>query len=866
MKFSLSWLKQHLDTTASLTEICDKLTAIGLEVEGVEDHGKKLAPFIVAQIVEAVPHPNADRLRVCKVDTGKEILQVVCGAPNARAGIRVVLARPGDVMPDSGEALKKGTIRGIESCGMMCAVDELGIGDKHDGILELGADAPLGGSFATYAGYDDAVIDINLTPNRPDCAGVYGIARDLAAAGLGKLKPLDTAPVKGKESSRIKVQLDFPKNDKACPLFVGRLIRNIKNGPSPEWLRRRLIAVGLRPISALVDITNYMTLDCARPLHVFDAKKIKGNLRVYPAQGGESLDALNGKSYTLEAGMTVIGDDTGVLSLGGIMGGISSSCSAETTEVFIESAYFDPLRTALTGRALQLSSDARYRFERGVDPLFTAPGAELATKLVLELCGTKETIVSNLEIAGTVTARTDAIKLDVKKCLKHTGVDVPEAEQTEILKKLGFTITKPPSFPRKRESSASDSEHTKPATVPTEPQSIIRATDSAQLDSRLRGNDEFVALSVIPPSWRPDIEGAADLVEEIIRIKGYDNLPATSLSRRDCSAPASAGATATAPLPHPQSVTQVAIDTEDRRAHAARRALAAQGLMESVTWSFMSSAIAAQFGDVNPDLRLVNPISSDLDVMRPSILGNLISAAKRNADRGFADVGLFEVGPIFKNPTPEGQTIVATALRVGNTPRNWATPTRPVDAFDAKSDALAALTAAGAPVASLQITTDAPNWYHPGRSGVLRLGANILATFGEIHPQVIEACDASGPVVGCEIFLANIPAPRSNGTAKPLLKLDALQSVSRDFAFVVDRSVTAAKLIQAIKAADKNLIREVALFDVYEGDKIASGKKSLALSVTLQPTDKTLTDAEIDALAAKITASVTKATGAVLRG
>jgi phenylalanyl-tRNA synthetase beta chain len=484
----------------------------------------------------------------------------------------------------------------------------------------------------------------------------------------------------------------------------------------------------------------------------------------------------------------------------------------------------------------------------------------------LELCGTKETIVSNLEIAGTVTARTDAIKLDVKKCLKHTGVDVPEAEQTEILKKLGFTITKPPSFPRKRESSASDSEHTKPATVPTEPQSIIRATDSAQLDSRLRGNDEFVALSVIPPSWRPDIEGAADLVEEIIRIKGYDNLPATSLSRRDCSAPASAGATATAPLPHPQSVTQVAIDTEDRRAHAARRALAAQGLMESVTWSFMSSAIAAQFGDVNPDLRLVNPISSDLDVMRPSILGNLISAAKRNADRGFADVGLFEVGPIFKNPTPEGQTIVATALRVGNTPRNWATPTRPVDAFDAKSDALAALTAAGAPVASLQITTDAPNWYHPGRSGVLRLGANILATFGEIHPQVIEACDASGPVVGCEIFLANIPAPRSNGTAKPLLKLDALQSVSRDFAFVVDRSVTAAKLIQAIKAADKNLIREVALFDVYEGDKIASGKKSLALSVTLQPTDKTLTDAEIDALAAKITASVTKATGAVLRG
>ena len=800
MKFSLSWLRQHLDTSASLTEICDKLTALGLEVEGVEDPGKKLAPFIVAQILEAVQHPNADRLRICTVDTGKEKLQVVCGAPNARAGIKVVLARPGDVMPDSGEALKKGSIRGVESNGMLCAVDELGIGDAHEGILELGADAPVGGSFATYAGYDDAVIEINLTPNRPDCAGVLGIARDLAAAGMGKLKPIDITPVTGTEPSRIKVSLDFPQGNQACPLFVGRLIRNIQNRQSPEWLQRRLRAIGLRPISALVDITNYLTFDCARPLHVFDAKKIKGNLWVRPAKGGENLEALNGKTYVLEQGMTVIGDDTGVLSLAGIMGGLSSSCDETTTDVFIEAAYFNPIRTALTGRALQITSDARYRFERGVDPLFTLPGAELATKLILELCGTPETTVSTLEIAGKVFAQEKILTLDPKKCLKHTGVDVSEAEQEKILTLLGFDV-----------------------------------------------KHQNGTLHVTAPSWRPDIEGVSDLIEEIIRVKGYEHLPVTS-------------------LPQLQAVTQSAIDAQDVRINAARRALASQGLMEAVTWSFMPSTIAAQFGGGGEDLRLANPISSDLDVMRPSILGNLIQAAKRNADKGFADVALFEIGPVFKNQTPEGQSTVATVLRAGHTPRHWDVPTRAVDAFDAKNDALAALAAAGAPVASLQITTDAPVWYHPGRSGVLRLGPNVLATFGEIHPSVLTACDAAAPVVGCEIFLANIPAARSSGTAKPLLKLESLQPVSRDFAFVVDRGVTAAKLVKAIKDADKNLIREVTLFDVYEGEKVATDKKSVALSVTLQPADKSLTDAEIEAVAAKITASVGKATGAVLRG
>ncbi len=852
MKFTLSWLKNHLDTTASLEAICEKLTAIGLEVENVTDPGKALAPFIIAHVLTAEKHPDADRLKVTTVDTGKEKLQVVCGAPNCRAGLKVVLARPGDVMPDSGEALKKGVIRGVESQGMLCASDELGLGEEHAGIIELPDDAPIGESFAKYAGYNDPVIEINLTPNRPDCAGVHGIARDLAAAGIGKLKPIEIKPIKGKEKSPIAVKLEFEETNlpdgrsdslplvgrvgergvrqepnsnstgssrgspphltsptrgeehhrppgNPCPLFVGRLIRNVKNGPSPQWLQDRLRAIGLRPISALVDITNFITFACARPLHVFDAQKIKGNLWVRPAKGGEKLDALNGNSYTLEAGMTVIGDDTGVLSLAGIMGGKSSSCDAATTDVFIESALFDASRTARTGRALQISSDARYRFERGVDPEFTIPGAELATQLVIEFCGTPETITYDLEIAGKVPDTKRVINFDARKCQQLAGLDVPESTQVQIFSVLGFQV----------ESVGSK-------------------------------------LNVVPPSWRPDIEGAADLVEEIIRIKGFEHIPATPLIRS-------------------QTAITTALDTLDQRANAARRALAAQGLMEAVTWSFMPGKIAALFGQLDPNLKLMNPISADLDVMRPSILGNLIMAAKRNADRGFADVGLFEVGPVYKNATPEGQELIAAALRAGSSPRHWTAPARPVDAFDAKADAIAALAAAGAPVASLQVTTEAPAWYHPGRSGCLRLGPALLATFGEIHPSVLAACDAAEPMVACEIFIAGIPQSRSTSTARPLLKLEPLQAVHRDFAFVVDRDVTAAKLIKAIKDADKNLIRDVTVFDVYEGERVAAEKKSVALSVTLQPTDKSLTDAEIDQISSRITAAVTKATGAALR-
>ncbi|MDP9128222.1 MAG: phenylalanine--tRNA ligase subunit beta [Pseudomonadota bacterium] len=799
MKFTLAWLKQHLDTEAPLQAICDRLTALGLEVENVDDPGKTLAPFIIAHVLSAEKHPQADRLKVARVDTGKERLQVVCGAPNCRAGIKAVLARPGDVMPDSGEALKKGVIRGVESQGMLCAADELRLGDEHAGIIELPDDAPVGESYARYAGYDDPVIEINLTPNRPDCAGVRGIARDLAAAGMGKFKPLDQSVVKGSGPSSIKVKRDFPSDaEDACPLFAGRLVRNIKNGPSPAWLQQRLRAVGLRPISALVDITNYLTFDLARPLHVFDAKKLAGHLVLRLAKDGESFLGLNGKNYTLREGMTVIADESGVVSLAGIMGGSSSACDEQTTDVFIESAYFSAARTARAGRTLQVSSDARYRFERGVDPMFTIPGIEIATRLLLDLCATSETLVSDLEVAGATPDRKNIVTLDPSKCRTHAGVDVPEQEQARILEALGFGVK----------------------------------MNSAK-------------LVVEAPSWRPDIESPADLVEEILRVKGYEHIPATHLTHLD-------------------PVTVSAIDSQDARASACRRALASRGLLETVTWAFMSSVIAEPFWPKDLSLRLVNPISSDLDMMRPTVVANLVQAAQRNAARGFADVGLFEIGPIYKSALPEGQETIATTLRAGATPRHWAEASRAVDVFDAKADALTALAAAGAPVGSLQITPEGPAWYHPGRCGSLRLGPVVLAVFGELHPAVLAACDAKGPMVASEVFIAAIPQSRG-AAARPLLKLEALQPVTRDFAFLVDRTVTAAKLIKAVKDADKGLIRDVAVFDVYEGTNIEADKKSVAFTVTLQPSDKSLTEGELEAVSAKITDAMAKTAGATLR-
>ncbi len=801
MKFSLSWLKDHLETDAALDRICDTLTALGLEVEGVEDRAKALAPFAVAHVVSAERHPNADKLQVCMVDTGAGTIQVVCGAPNARAGLKVVLAPVGTTMPDGELTIKKGVIRGVESNGMLVSERELGLSDEHHGIIELPDDAPLGTSYAKLMGLDDPVIEIALTPDRADCAGVRGIARDLAAAGVGSLKPLsgghiESAPVKGAMASPVGVTIE---DLAACPLFVGRYISGVKNGSSPRWLQDKLSAVGLRPISALVDVTNYLCLDIARPLHVFDADTLAGGIVARISQAGETLKALNGKDYTLDDAMTVIADRDGVLGLAGVIGGEPSGCTEETVNVFIECALFDPVRTAATGRKLGIDSDARYRFERGVDPGAVFESIERTTRLIVEMCGGTP---SDLVVAGAEPKWQRQITLRTARVAQLGGVDVPVAEQKRILTVLGFA----------------------PAV------------------------HEDGHITVPVPSWRGDVEGEADLVEEVLRVHGYDKIPVTPMAR-------------------PHAITRPAVTPRQRRLGFARRTLAARGLNEAVTWSFLSAATAVHFGGVPDELRLLNPISADLDVMRPSLLPNLIAASGRNADRGWADVGLFEVGPAFRDGTPEGQDIVAGGVRAGAmVPRHWAVPARPVDVFDAKADALAVLEAVGAPGGNLQITTDAPGWYHPGRSGVLRLGAAMLGRFGEIHPGVLEALGVKGPLVGFEVFLDAVPQSKKKaGTARALLKLSAFQPIRRDFAFVVDQSVEADKVIRAARGADKALVREVAVFDRYQGPGVEPGKKSLAFTVTLQPLDKTLTEAEIEAVAGKIKVAVEKATGGVLR-
>ncbi len=801
MKFTLSWLKEHLETSASLQDITERLTMLGLEVESVTDRAKILAPFSIARIVSAEKHPNADRLKVCVVDNGKEQVNVVCGAPNAREGLVGVFAPVGTYIPGSDITLKKGNIRGAESNGMMCSAAELQTADDSEGIIELPADVPVGLPYAPYAKLDDPVIEIKLTPNRADCTGVRGIARDLAAAGLGQLKPLTVKPVPGVAQSAIAVTLDFLAEAKnACPHFTGRHIRNIKNGQSPEWLQRRLRAIGLRPISALVDITNYLTHDLARPLHVFDAQKVKGNLSLRLAKPGEKLVALNEKTYDLTPDAVVIADDSGAISLGGIMGGASTGCDEQTVDVFLEAAWFDPIRIARVGRQLQINSDARYRFERGVDPVFTQQGTELATQLIQDLCGTPQTTVSLMVVAGAAPQHERACSLRPERCAGLVGVNVPLMEQQRILAALGF----------------------QPA---------------------MQGG----RIDVTVPSWRPDIVGEADLVEEIIRVHGFEQIPATSLPRH-------------------QAVASAAVTMPQRRVAVAKRALAVQGLLEAVTWSFMPSAKAALFRVTEETVRLQNPISADLDLMRPSILGNLLEAAQRNAARGFPDIGLFEVGPVYHGARPEAQKTVATLLRVGQNPRHWSGKPRVTDVYDVKADALAALAALGVNVAVLQITADAPGYYHPGQSGSLRQGTNVLATFGALHPQLLQAYDVTQAVAGAEIWLDALPVPKSSGTAKPALILPSLHAVTRDFAFVVDETVTADKLTKAVRQADKNLIIDVTLFDVYAGSSLGVGKKSLALSVTLQPKEQTLTDEQLEQISATIVAAVAKATGAVLRG
>jgi len=745
MKFTLSWLKDHIKTDAPLDQIVATLTKIGLEVEHVDDKSSALKDFVIARVVEAKPHPNAGRLRVCLVDAGgAALVQVVCGAPNARTGMKSVFAPPGAHIPGKKITLGKGVIRGVESNGMLCSGTELEVSEDHDGILDLPDAAPVGADYAQWASLDDPLIEIDLLPNRPDAAGINGIARDLAAAGLGKLKSEAIAPVEGGFSCPVAVRLDFaPEDTHLAPAFALRLVKGVHNGQSPDWMQSRLKAIGLRPINALVDITNYLIFDRARPLHVFDAKKVMGNLTVRRAKPGEELTALDGRTYRLDADNVVIADDAGVESLAGIMGGQASGCHAATTDVLIESALWDPVNIARSGRRLGINSDARYRFERGVDPAFCLPGLELATRLVVELCGG---VVSQITLAGRIPRPGQRIMFPWSQVKRLTGLELDSSEMAGILESLGFEL------------------------------------------ADFAGTAEEVVVKV--PSFRPDIEGTADLVEEIVRIAGLDRVLPVQMPRA-----------------RGQDVAGPVLTLLQKRVRSAKRALAANGLVEAVTWSFVSRQRALMFSGGASSLALANPIAPELSDMRPSLLPGLIAAAQRNADRGHGDVALFEVGQIFLGDDAEGQKIAASAIRRGmakeeGTGRHWSMPSAGVDLFDAKADAFALLSALGVPPRGLQLISGGPAWFHPGRSATLQLGPkNVIGAFGEIHPRTLEAMGAEGLVAGFEFLLNDI-----------------------------------------------------------------TGKKSVAISVTLQPREKTLTEAEIDAAAGKIVAEVAKKTGASLRG
>jgi len=802
MKFTLSWLKEHLDTSASLDEIVDRLTMIGLEVERVEDKAAQLKPLVVASVISAEKHPNADRLRVCMVDIGTGApVQVVCGAPNARGGMKAVFAPPGTYIPGKKITLGIGKIRDVESRGMLISGAEIEVSDDADGIIELPADAPVGRHYAEWAGLNEPVVEINLTPNRPDCTGVNGIARDLGATLIGDYKENAPKRIEGKFPCPVKVQIDAPE---LCPAFALRLVRGVKNGPSPEWLQKRLTAIGLRPINALVDITNFITFDRGRPLHVFDAKKVKGNLTVRRAQNGETLLALDGRTYELDQGMCVIADERAVESLAGIMGGEESGCDENTTDVLTESALWNELNIAQTGRKLGINTDARYRFERGVDPNFTIPGLELATKLVLDFCGGEP---SEIFVAGDPGAKDKVIDFPLSELPRLSGLKLPLADMRRILEKLGFFIA---------------------------------------------GQGDRVKVAV--PSWRPDVHGRADIVEEIVRIVGVDKVPPT-------------------PFPRGDNARKPVLTPIQLRTRKAKRALAARGLVEAVTWSFVSKREAELFGGGSAELALANPIAAELSDMRPSLMPGLLTAAQRNADRGYGDVALFEVGLIFRGDRPEDQFTAATGIRRAlakpdGAGRHWSRTAQSVDAFDAKADAFAVLAAIGAPMQALQIVPGGPAWLHPGRSGTIQMGPkNVIGHFGELHPRTLAALKAEGPLVGFEVILEAVPEPKAKATrAKAMLELSPFQPVERDFAFVVDRSVKAADLVRAAQSVDKKLIADVGVFDVYEGKNIETGKKSIAINVTLQPREKTMTDEEIDALGQRIVAEVQKRTGGVLRG
>jgi phenylalanyl-tRNA synthetase beta chain len=806
MKFTLAWLKEHLTTDASLNEIVDKLTMIGLEVEAVEDKAALLKSFVIANVISAEKHPNADRLRVCMVDIGQvakgdKPIQVVCGAPNARAGMKGVFSAPGAFIPGKNMTLQVGSIRGVESRGMLMSEAELMISDDHEGIIDLPADAPVGANYADWAKLGDPVIEINLTPNRPDCTGVNGIARDLGATLIGDYKENSPKPVKGTFPCPVSVTIEAPP---LCPAFGLRLVRGVKNGASPDWLQKRLTAIGLRPINALVDITNFITYDRGRPLHVFDAAKVHGNLTIRRAKNGETLTALDGKTYTLDQATCVIADEQGVESLSGIMGGEATGCDENTADVLIESALWDEFNIAQTGRKLGINSDARYRFERGVDPAFMLPGLELATQIMLDFCGGE---ASEIVVAGDPTPKELIIDFPLSELPRLAGLKLSINDVRRVLEKLGFFAA---------------------------------------------GQGERVKVAV--PSWRPDVHGRADIVEEVVRIVGVDRVPSTPFARG----------------PHARKPVLTPIQNRTRKA---KRALAACGLTEAVTWSFIGKREAELFGGGSVALALANPIAAELSDMRPSLVPGLVMAAQKNADRGLPDVALFEVGQVFKGDRPEDQFTAASGVRralakpegIG---RHWSSAAKPVDAFDAKADAFAVLAAAGAPMAALQVVPGGPPWLHPGRSGTIQIGPqNVLGHFGELHPRALAALDAEGPLVGFEVVLEKIPEPKARPTrARPLLELSPFQPVERDFAFVVENGVKTADVVRAAQNVDKKLVAGVTVFDVYEGKGIDPGKKSIAIAVTLQPRTKTMTDEEIDALAAKIVGEVQKRTGGVLRG
>jgi len=811
MKFSMSWLREHLETDAPLDAITDALTDLGLEVDGVEDPAARLGGFTIARVIEAKQHPNADKLRLCRVEAWlngpeqpSEEVQVVCGAPNARTGLVGVFARPGLHIPGTGVDLKPGVIRGEASNGMLCSERELELSDAHDGIIELPADAPLGVRYIDYAGINDPVIEVAITPNRPDALGVAGIARDLAARGLGRLITPPPAPVAGAFPCPVTVTLAPDVADRACPLFVGRLIRGVRNGPSPAWAQRRLRAIGLRPISALVDVTNLLTFDRARPLHVFDAARLRGGLTVRLSRGGETLAALDGKTYAFDDAMTVICDETGPVSIGGVMGGASTGCDETTTEVFVEAAYFDPTRTAATGRALRIVSDARYRFERGIDPASARDGIELATRLILDFCGGE---ASEVVVAGAVPDTTRVYPLRPERVRSLVGMEIPAEAQVATLTALGFTV-----------APVGD------------------------------------AFSVTPPSWRPDVRGEADLVEEVARVASLTRLQARPL---------------------PVSGPRPALSPALTRTRAVRRRLAAAGLNECVTYSFVAQAEAALFGGGGAAMALENPISSEMSHMRPSPLPALLAAAARNQARGADALALFEVGAAYVGAEPGEQRDVAAGLRAGATAgREWTGARRPVDLWDARADAEAALSACGVTVERLQISRATPGWLHPGRSGALMLGRETLAVFGELHPATLAAMDVKGPAVAFEVYLEAAPTPKARGATRPALNAPALQAVERDFAFVVDARVEAASILRAAQGAEKKLIAAVEVFDVFDGARAAAqlgagqlgaGRKSVAISVRLQPQDRTLTEDEIEAVGARVVAAVVKATGGALR-